>query len=159
GVAAFAMNSKSEFDGFDPITFVHTDTLDNTHNHMEAGRIWAQLGGPSQSWSGRIGMSLLGSSNRNFLADDFLNRTSGSRRTLDVQAERRFTTGTITHTLIAAADAERESFHARDTIYGGFTDQDRTRDHESVTLEWRGESRRFTGDLAVRRDTFSRFQD
>ena len=54
---------------------------------------------------------------------------------------------------------ERESFHARDTIYGGFTDQDRSRDHKALTAEWRGETKAVTGDLAVRRDMFNRFKD
>ena len=103
--------------------------------------------------------SLLGSSNRNYLADDPLNRTSGTRRTLDAQIERGFTTGSLTHRLILAAEDERETFHARDTIYGGFTDQDRSRNHQGVTLEWRASSTAFTGDVAVRRDMFNRFAD
>ena len=159
GIAGFAVAAKSEFDGFDPVTFLHADTLDNTRNHMEAGRIWAQIGKDSSEWSGRVGLSLLGSSNRNYLADNFLNSTSGLRRTIDAQIEHSFTTGDVTHRLIFAADAERETFHARDSTYGGATDQDRTRDHDSITAEWRGEARWFTGDVAVRRDIFNRFKD
>jgi len=160
GVAALSLNAKSEFDGFNlNPPFEHTDTLDNSRNHMEAARIWAQFGTETQSWSGHVAASFLGSSNRNFLANDFLNRTSGTRRIVDAQLEHRFATGAVTHMLVIAADAERESFHARDTIYGGFTDQDRTRDHDSVTLEWRAETGPFTGDAAVRRDIFSRFKD
>ncbi len=159
GIAGFAIASKSEFDGFDPITFLHADTLDNTRNSMGAARIWAQAGNDSSEWSGRVGISLLGSSNRNYLADDFLNRTSGSRRTADAQIEHRFTTGDVTHRLIFAADAEHETFRARDSTYGGATDQDRTRNHDSIMAEWRGETARFTGDVAVRRDIFNRFKD
>ena len=40
-----------------------------------------------------------------------------------------------------------KAFDARDTDFGGFTDQDRTRTHQSLTLEWRGE----TGALHRRR--------
>jgi vitamin B12 transporter len=61
--------------------------------------------------------------------------------------------------LIVAADAERETFHARDTAFGGFTDQDRTRNHNALTLEWRGETNAMTGDIALRHDMFSRFKD
>ena len=43
--------------------------------------------------------------------------------------------------------------------FGGFTNQDRTRRHESITAEWRGDARPITGDVAVRRDIFNRFQD
>ena len=159
GVAGFAIAAKDKFDGFDPVTFLHADTLDNTRNRMEAGRVWAQIGQDNSEWSGRVGLSLLGSSNRNYLADVFLNNTSGLRRTMDAQIEHRFATGDITQRVILAADAERETFHARDSTYGGATDQDRSRDHDSVTAEWRGEAKQFTGDVAVRRDIFNRFKD
>ncbi len=61
--------------------------------------------------------------------------------------------------MIAAAELEHETFHARDTIFGGFSNQDRSRSHHSLTLEWRGETRSLTGNLAVRRDWFNRFRD
>jgi vitamin B12 transporter len=159
GAAAIALTGRSEFDGYDPITFEHTDTLDNSRNRLAAGRVWADFGVDNSSWSGRIGASLLSSSNRNFLADDPVNRTRGTRRTLDAQVEHRFSTGAIDHRLILAADDERETFHARDVIYGGFTNQDRDRAHQALTAEWRGETKRFTGDVAVRRDIFNRFED
>ena len=157
GAAAMMLTGESRFDGYDLVTFAHTDTLDNSRNRLAAGRVWAESGSPSSAWSGRIGGSLLGSSNRNLLADDPINRTSGTRRTLDAQSERRFTTGSIQHRLILAAETERETFHARDTIYGGFTNQDRTRSHSALTAEWRGSTPAFTGDLALRRDFFNRF--
>ena len=159
GASAMALTGRTEFDGFDPLTFAHTDTLDSSRNRLLAGRVWARFGDGSAPWSGQISASLLGSSNRNFLAGEQINRTAGSRRSLGAQLERRFTTGAIAHTVIAAAEAEREAFHARDTIYGGFSDQDRTREHKALTLEWRGESQSLTGDVAVRRDIFNRFRD
>jgi vitamin B12 transporter len=159
GLAAFAIRARDEFDGFDPNTFLHADTLDNSRNRMAAGRVWAEFGSQVSSWSGRIAISDLTSSNRNYLADIFENRTSGTRRTAEAQVEHRFAAGPVANTLIAAADAEHESFHARDVIYSGGTDQDRTRAHNSLTVEWRAEAKRFTGDLAVRRDMFNRFRD
>ena len=159
GLAGFAIGGRDEFDGFDPVTFLHADTLDNSRNRMAAGRLWAQFGSETASWSGRIGASDLASSNRNYLADASKNRTSGTRRTFDGQIEHRFTIGALAQTVIAAADAERESFHARDIIYGGGTDQDRTRNHDSITIEWRADATRFTGDVAVRHDSFNRFKD
>jgi vitamin B12 transporter len=159
GASALALTGRSEFDGFDPVTFAHTDTLDSSRNRLTAGRIWASIGKVESPWRAQIGGSLLGSSNRNYVADDQINRTRGARRNLSVQIERRFTTGPIAHTLIAAADTERETFHARDTIYGGLSNQDRSRDHQALTFEWRGETKALTGDLAVRRDKFNRFKD
>jgi vitamin B12 transporter len=159
GASALALTGRSEFDGFDPVTFLHTDTLDSSRNQLLAGRVWAKIGSDAGPWSGQISASQLDSSNRNFLAEEPINRTTGTRRNLDAQLERRFATGPVAHTIIAAAEAERETFHARDTIYGGLSDQDRTRDHQSLTLEWRGETKRVTGDVAVRRDIFNRFRD
>ena len=157
--SAVALTGKSQFDGYDLVTFEHTDTRDDSRNRLAAGRIWADFGSESSPWSGYVSASLLGSSNRNFLADEPLNRTGGTRRTVEAQAEHRFSTGAVTHRLIVAAEAERESFHARDTIYGGFTNQDRTRDHSALTAEWRASTAAFTGDVALRRDMFNRFRD
>ena len=159
GAAAFLLTGRSEFDGYDPVTFEHTDTLDNTKNRLGAGRIWAEFGALRSAWRGRIGGSLLASSNRNFLGSDPLNRTTGTRRTLDGQVQRRFSTGAIQHQLILAAEAEREAFHARGLSSGLPTDQDRTRAHGALTAEWRAKAAKLTGDLAVRRDFFNRFKD
>jgi vitamin B12 transporter len=159
GVAAIALTGRSQFDGYDPITFEHTDTRDNSRNRLEAARLWAEFGSESSAWSGRVGGALLGSSNRNFLAEAPVNRTQGTRRTLDAQVERRFTTGAVEHQFILAADAERETFSARDVVYGGTTDQDRDRTHNALTAEWRATAHRFTADVAVRRDLFNRFKD
>ena len=159
GASAFALTGRAEFDGYDPLTFERSDTLDNSRNRLAAGRIWAEFGEDGSAWSGRASASLLGSSNRNFLGDDSLNRTEGTRRMLDAQVERHFSTGAVDHRLIVAADAECERFEARDTIYGGFTNQNRDRSHQALTAEWRASTKALTGDLALRRDVFNRFKD
>lgn len=159
GATAFALTGRAQFDGYDPVTFEHADTRDNSRNRLAAGRIWVELGGNHSSWSGRIGATLLGSSNRNLLGEAPVNRTRGSRRSLDAQVEKSFSTGPVAHRLILAADAERETFAARDVVYGGATDQDRSRARQSLTAEWRGATRVLTADIAVRRDMFNRFHD
>lgn len=159
GATAIALTGESEFDGFDPFTFAHSDTLDSNRNRLEAGRVWLKFGEDSSKWSGELSGALLGSSNRNLLAGEPLNRTSGTRRNLVAQIERRFQTGAVTNRLIAAAELEHETFHARGTLSGLSTDQDRTRDHQSLTGEWRAEAGRFSGDLALRHDWFNRFRD
>jgi vitamin B12 transporter len=160
GLSGIALLGRTEFDGFNIAPpFQHMDTLDSSRNRLVAGRGWAGIGSEATPWTGRISASLLGSSNRNFLAAEPINRTRGSRLNLGAQVERRFETGPINHRLIAAAELEHETFHARDTIFGGFSNQDRSRSHHSLTLEWRGETRSLTGDLAVRRDWFNRFRD
>jgi len=159
GASALALTGRSEFDGFDPFTGAHEDTLDDSRNRLAAVRVWAAIGNEKTPWRGQIAGSILGSSNRNDLADVEQNRTRGSRRNLSAQVERRFDTGAIAHRLIVAADAERESFHARDTVFGGFSNQDRTRSRQSVTAEWRAVAKQLVGDVAIRRDSFNRFKD
>lgn len=155
GASGFALKGKSEFDGFSPITFLHADTLDDTRNKLAAGRLFAELGDTDKSYA-LASASLLGSSNRNELDSDPLNRTEASRRTFGIEGGHRFGK----QRLIAALESERETFKARDTAFGGFTDQDRSRRHESVTLEWRGEDLGpISAGLAVRQDIFSRFKD
>ena len=159
GASAIGLSGRSEFDGFDFLTGAHIDTLDNSRNRLAAGRLWATYGNESTPWRAQIAGTLLGSSNRNYVDDAQQNRTWGSRRNISAQLERQLTTGLIKHRLIVAADTELERFHARDTAFGGFTNQDRSRRHESLTGEWRAEAGSLTSDLAVRRDIFNRFKD
>ena len=159
GASALGLSGRSEFDGFDFLTGAHADTLDSSRNRLAAGRIWATVGSGTSPWRAQVAGTLLGSSNRNYLADVQQNRTRGARRNLSAQLEHRFATGAVTHRLIVAGETERESFHARDTAFGGFTNQDRTRRHELITAEWRGDVGWIAGDVAVRRDLFNRFRD
>ena len=98
-LAAFALSGRSEFDGFDPVPpFQHTDTLDSSRNRLAAGRLWARFGSADdRPGAALLAASMLGSTNRNLLAGDDLNRTRGTRRTLSAQLERGFATGAVTH--------------------------------------------------------------
>ncbi len=158
GASGFALTGRTEFDGYDPETFARTHDL-TSRNRLMAGQLWAKAGSESSPWRGRLSASLLGSSNRNYFAGGPLNRTNGNRSTLSAQVERDFSTGGMKHRLIAALDHEGEKFTARDTLYGGFTEQDRSRAHQSLTVEWRAEAGPVIGDVAVRHDRFIRFQD
>jgi vitamin B12 transporter len=159
GISGFTLTGRSEFDGADPVTFLHTDTLDSSRNRLSAGRLWLAGGNQDEGLSGTLSTSLLGSSNRNFLADSEINRTIGSRWTASGQLQYRFATGAIRHTAVLALDHDRETFHARDTVYFGASTQDRRRSHDAVTAEWRAEISSVTADIAVRRDVFSAFKD
>ena len=159
GTAALALTGRSEFDGYDPVSFTRADTLDSSRNRLLAGRVWSRMGLPEGDWTGRLSASLLGSSNRNLLAGDEINRTSGRRWTVSGQVEHRFATGSVTHRLVAAADHEQEEFRARDLIYGGASNQDRTRHHQALTVEWRGDAGPLAGHVALRRDRFDSFED
>jgi vitamin B12 transporter len=157
--SGFALMGRSEFDGLDPVTFVHADTLDSSRNRLAAGRLSARIGRAEGSWTAKLSTSLLGSSNRNLLAEEEINRTSGTRWTAGAQLEHRFNAGAIANTLIVAAEQEQESFRARDEIYGGLSTQDRDRSHQGLTAEWRAEAGPVVGDVAIRRDRFSAFDD
>ncbi|WP_185829234.1 TonB-dependent receptor plug domain-containing protein [Sphingomonas ginkgonis] len=158
GLSGFAIRARSDFDGYNPVTFLHADTLDNSHNRLSAGRAW--LSHQDQDWSASLSASLLGSTNRNDLGDTYLNRTDARRATYAAQVSRRFATGSVKQQLTAAVEQENERYTASDAVYGGFTDQRRTRRHRSVTGEWRADwTGRLVTDLALRRDAFNRFHD
>ena len=159
GASALALTGHDQFDGFDLFTGAHKDTLDSSRNRLDAGRVWATVGNDASPWRAEVAGSLLGSSNKNDLDGAEQNGTRGTRRNASVQVERRFTTGAIAHRVILAGDTERETFHARDTAFGGLTNQDRNRSHESITGEWRADAKSISGDVAVRRDLFNRFKN
>jgi vitamin B12 transporter len=159
GATGFYIAGRSKFDGYDPDTGLHADTLDNTRNHLGAGRLWLSFGQQDSGLSGTVATSLLDSTNRNFVADEEQNWTKGSRWTADSQVQDRFSAGAVSNTAILAAEHDTESFHAGDTVYGGATDQDRRRTHDAVTAEWRAELSPVIADVAVRHDMFSAFKD
>lgn len=154
GAVGHWIAAVSEFDGLDPVTFRRSDTLDETRNRIAAGRLWAQA--ESSGWTGAADLSLLASANRNRLGDAPLNRTSGRRLTAAARVSR--TLGG--HRLTAALDHQAEDFRARDQVYFGGTDQDRSRSLLAVVGEWHAEwSKAVTTDVAVRHDRFSAFAD
>ena len=157
GASGFVLTGRSEFDGYDPLTFQRADTLDNSRNRLSAGRLWgtAERG----DWTLGLWGSLLASTNRNFLEDDLVNRTRGGRVTGGAQAERIVRAGSTEHRLIAAAEATRETFRSRNPN-DPFADQEQDRSQKALVGEWRAQWHpRLSTDLAVRRDMFNRFQD
>ena len=159
GVVGHHVAGKSQYDGLDPVTFVHADTLDSTSNRITAGRVWAKYDWVD-SWSLGLDASLLESSNRNRLAGAPLNSTFGRRSTFSAQLGRSLGIAGTSHRLNIAAEHERERFRARDRQYSGGTDQDRSRSLTAFAAEWRGEwTEWLVSDLAVRHDDFSDFAD
>ncbi|MEO7504455.1 MAG: TonB-dependent receptor [Sphingomicrobium sp.] len=154
GGSGFVVHGRSDYDGTDPFTYLRADTLDSTRNRMTAGRAYATLGDQADAYA-TASASLLGSTNRNFLAEAPVNRTSATRRTIAIEAGKRIGR----HSLIAAVEGERETFRSRASL-PGLTDQDRARQHQSVTLEWKmHDLGPLSTDVAVRRDMFSAFRD
>ena len=158
GANGFLLSGRSQFDGPDPMTFERSHELDS-RDRMVAGRLWAATGSDESSWRGKLSWSRLHSKSRNFFAGDEINRTSGGRTSMSVQAEHRFTTGAVNHLLVVAGDSEREQFAADDTVYFGATRQKQRRAHDSLTAQWRGAVGALTLDVAARHDRFSRFRD
>ncbi|MBC7986191.1 MAG: TonB-dependent receptor [Sphingomonadaceae bacterium] len=161
GIAARHIAAESEFDGFDPLSFLRADTLDRSESDTSAVRGWAALGlGPAAPWSITAEAQYLTSGNDNFLGDAPLNRTSAERFVVGGQIERRIAVAGSRHALIAATEREDENFAARDQQYFGLTDQDRSRGRTAFIGEWRAEwGRSIVTDLAVRHDDFNAFAD
>ena len=154
GAVGHWIEGESQFDGFDPVTFRRADTLDSTQNRIGAIRGWARTdaGGLALSFDG----SFLASANRNRLAGDPLNRTFGQRFTLGGQVSKRF----AGHRFTAAIEHEAEGFRARDQVFFGGTDQDRSRELTAFVGEWRATwSDSIVTDIAVRHDNFSAFRN
>ena len=100
--------------------------------------------------------SYLDSANRNSLAGAPQNQTYGDRLALGAQVSRPLGG----HRLTVAVEHQAEDFRARDTAFGGFTNQDRGRHLTALVGQWRAEwSDRVVTDLAVRHDRFSSFED
>ena len=158
GVNGFAIRADNDFDGFNSSTFSHDDTLDNSRNRLAAGRIWFAHKGTD--WDAHVAATLLGSSNRNFLDETFLNKTSARRWTLSGQLSRQFATGSVRHRLTGAVDGEWERFRAEDEAFGGATNQRQSRNHASLTGEWQANVGEWlVTDLAIRHDAFNRFRN
>jgi vitamin B12 transporter len=152
GVTGHWIEGRSDYDGFDPLTFRRADTPDTTENRIAALRGWvdARRGG----WALTADASYLDSANRNALGGAPLNSTFGDRLTLGAQVSRRIGG----HRLIAAVEHQAEDFRARDTAFFGGTDQDRGRHLAAFAGEWRAAwSDAFATDVAVRHDSFSAF--
>jgi vitamin B12 transporter len=154
GASGYWTEGTSQYDGFDPNSFLRADTPDTTKNRIGAVRVYAS--GGWDGWSARADASWLDSANRNRLAGAPLNSTFGDRLTLGGQVSRRIGG----HTIIAAVDHQEEDFRARDTSFFGGTDQDRSRSLTALVGEWRAEwGPAIVTDLAVRHDDFSAFAD
>ena len=154
GLIGHWVEGRSRYDGFDPVTFLRADTPDTSRNRMGAVRAFARgMWGP---WTVRADASYLDSANRNRLAGAPLNSTFGDRLTFGAQVARAIGD----HQLIAAVEHEDEDFRARDSIFFGGTDQDRSRSLTAFAGEWRAEwSPAIVTDLAVRHDDFGAFAD
>jgi vitamin B12 transporter len=154
GLVGHWIEGRSEYDGFDPATFLRANTLDETENRIAAVRGWAS--GNWGNWSASVDASYLDSANRNILAGAPLNSTFGDRLSFGAQLSYR----AGGHRLIVAAEHQAEDFRARDTAFFGATNQDRGRHLDALVGEWRAEwSEAIVTDLAVRHDSFSAFAD
>ena len=154
GVTGHWIEGRSDYDGFDPATFLRADTPDTTRNRIAALRGWAE--GRWGGWTAGADASYLDSANRNILAGAPLNSTFGDRLALGAQASRRLGG----HKLIAAIEHQAEDFRARDTAFFGGTDQDRGRHLTALVAEWRAQwSGAIVTDIVLRHDRFSAFRD
>lgn len=160
GLTARYSRSRSEFDGYDPVTYLRADTQDNSIAESLALRGYARLGDTATPWSAELSGTWLDSSNRNFGGDAPLNRSDATRLKIEGQVNRRFDLGRLDNRLTLALARKDEVFKARDAQYFGATNQRRYRANSALVGEWRArlEDRAAFG-IAVRHDVFNRFAD
>jgi vitamin B12 transporter len=157
GASGFVLRGRSEFDGYDPLTFQRADTLDESRNRLAAGRLWGRL--QRGGWTVSVQGSHLASTNRNLLDDSLINHTSASRTAASMEAQRSFALAGAEHLIVAAAEWERETFRSRNPL-DSFANQRRDRSRTAFLAELRSQwSRRLTTDLAIRADLFKRTAD
>ncbi|MCM8556761.1 TonB-dependent receptor plug domain-containing protein [Sphingomicrobium sediminis] len=154
--SGFVLEGRSEFDGFDPDSFLRADTLDTTENRLGAGRLEIRHEGPLEL---SVAGGLLASQNVNLLDEAELNRTNAERLNLSAEASRNFSVGDTDHRFTVALDYERDDFAADDVAFGGFTRQQRDRDLTALVAEWRMTSPGLSMDAAIRHDMFGDFAD
>ncbi|WP_343347529.1 TonB-dependent receptor [Sphingomicrobium sp. XHP0239] len=157
-LSAFGIEGTSEYDGFDPLTFLRADTRDVTDNRLGAARV-GLAGDAGAGWSFEADASFLASSNDNRLDDVFLNRTSAERLATGAQALHEGRLGRFRSETILALRHETEWYRARDDQYGGATDQERQRGNTAAAIEWSLEGAAIRPELAVRHDIFTDFAD
>lgn len=154
GAVGHWIEAESEYDGLDPLTFRRADTLDETANRIAAGRLWAEA--EAGGWTGKADASLIASANRNRLGTAPLNSTFGRRFTAAAQVSRKLGD----HNLTAALDHQAEDFRARDQVFFGGTDQDRSRSLVAAVGEWEARwKKNLVTVVALRHDRFSAFED
>ncbi|MBB3763802.1 TonB-dependent receptor [Sphingomicrobium lutaoense] len=158
-LSGFAVDGRSEFDGFDPLTFRRADTEDRSDYRLGAARAAIEIA-PAEWFKLVVGGSVLASENVHHRDNSEINRTSAERYSVDGRASVRASALAFDHRLTLAIDHEGEDFRADDSIYGGFTDQRRDRDRTGFTVEWFAEhDSGATFQLALRHDDFSAFAD
>lgn len=156
--SAFGVRAANDFDGSSPVTFQRADTADRSAQRLGAARIGLEQGRFGQDASAlRLSASLLRSRNVNRVGTSPVNRTAGARDEVQLEWNRRIAPG---QRLVVGLSAERERFRARDTAYGGLSNQDASRARQSASLGWNWTSQSGASiDVAVRHDRFSRFRD
>ena len=151
-------DADSQFDGFSPVTFARTNTLDSTRIRGTAVRGYGELA--LGDWRHKLEGQYVDSANINRNAGAFLNRSDGTRFRAGYQTTISFDAGGLSHSVTGAAEHETQTFRADDSNFGGFSDQRQSRDRESLIGEYRATlGDRFSAGASVRRDWNDRFAD
>ena len=156
GLVARYTDSTTEFDGYDPATFLRGDTLDETTIRGFALRGYGETKLLDDRWSHRLEAQYLDTDNINRTGETFLNRDDAQRVKALYQSS--FETGP--HRLTAAVEHETQRFRANDRVYFGGTNQKQSRRQNSLIGEYRFTlDDRFAASASVRHDDNSKFKD
>lgn len=151
--------SRSEFDGTDPVTFARADTLDASDNRQVALRGTGRAEFAGGRWTHELTGTFLDTENVNERGDDRLNSVDADSLRLFYETSFSFNTGGAQHRLTGAAELRAQSYRSRDNQYFGASDQDRDRERSSLIGEYRLLSGPVIVAASVRYDDHDTFDD
>ncbi|MGB3723029.1 MAG: TonB-dependent receptor [Pacificimonas sp.] len=158
GLVARFSESDIAFDGNDPVTFQRADTASNSENRQIALRGFADAT-VLDGWNHHMEATWLQTDNINFDGKTQQNRTDGESLRLLYQTGISFETGAARHSLTGAAEYRAQDYGARDSEFGGFTNQDVGRERKSLVANYRLDAGRFDIGASLRHDDHDQFRD
>jgi len=160
GLVGHYLHHDIAYDGTPAPLFVRADTADVSEIETKAVRAWASYGlDPDAPFAATVAAAFVDNDNRNRDAGVRTNDSYGQRIRIGGQLIGRHGLGATSHEFVLAADHEVEDFGTRDRLYGGASDQDRSRSRTALVGEWLADWGLLQTDVAVRHDAFDRFRN
>jgi len=158
GLVARYVSATTNFDDFDYFLGQSADAPLSSFAQAVAVRGYGRLDLYDGRWSNQIEAVLNDTSNSNYNARQFQNRSDGSVGKLAYQTTGDFSTGDWRHVLTGAIEYERQTFKSTDKDPLALSNQDRSRDQTSLIGEYRlTYAQIFSASASVRHDDNSQY--
>jgi vitamin B12 transporter len=163
GFSARYVAQRSDYDDtqfYDPATPYVVDTKNLTQKSKRFyARGYFEFG--SERWQNTAYANIISTRNGNRTgAASNDTDVDGGRITIGARSSFSYDTGSVTHSLTAALENERESYHDRSAAYGGGSRQNVSRTQTSLIGQYRlSVADRYFADASVRQDWNSGFAD